>query len=256
VEHADDRRQPEVTPVVDVRRLVAGYDGEPVLLQVSFSAGAGRQVGIVGPNGSGKTTIFRVLLGMMPPTSGEVRLFGQPIGTLDRRRHPIGYLPQSRTTKRDFPVSARDVVSMGRVGRIGVFRFAGRADREAVDRAIAEVGLADKADRPFGALSGGEQQRFLLARALVAEAQLIILDEPVNGLDVATREQVDRLVGTHVATGGTALISTHDLSPDSLNRFDWLICLRGEIVAQGPPLEVAANEAVRRVFQGLPQVAG
>jgi manganese/zinc/iron transport system ATP- binding protein len=139
---------------------------------------------------------------------------------------------------------------MGRVGRVGLFRRPGAADRERVAAALEQVGLTHKSGQPFGALSGGEQQRLLLARALAGEARLFFLDEPVTGLDAATRRRFDAVLDGQVAAGCAAVVSTHDLSAEHLARFDWLVCLNGAVVAQGPPAEVASLDVWRRLFSG------
>ncbi len=179
-----------------------------------------------------------------------MQLFGVPAHQLDRRTHPVGYVPQARRLNLAFPLSGRDVVALGRIGRRGPFRVLRDDDRAAVARAIELVGLADKADRPFAGLSGGEQQRLLLARALTSEARLFCLDEPATGLDAATQERLGAIIDGLVADGSAVLVSTHDLSPENLDRFDRLVCLNGAVVAEGPPAEVTNLDVWRRLFSG------
>jgi manganese/iron transport system ATP-binding protein len=159
-------------------------------------------------------------------------------------------VPQARQLAAGFPVSVRDVALMGSVGRLGLFRWPGAADRAAVGQALEQVGLTHKADRPFGALSGGEQQRALLARALVSGARLFLLDEPVTGVDVATRRTFEELLDALAASGCAIVVSTHDLTAENLERFDWLVCLNGAVVEQGPPSEVIGREAWQGLFSG------
>lgn len=236
--------------VLRLDEVEAGYGHRPALRDVSLTVAAGTRVGLIGPNGSGKSTLFRVALGILPTWRGTVEVFGVPIRRLDRRRQPVAYVPQARQLASGFPVSARDVVMMGRVGGLGLFRWPGAADRAAVGRALDEVGLSHKAERPFGALSGGEQQRLLLARALVSGARLFFLDEPVTGVDAATQHQFDRLLDVLVTAGCTIVVSTHDLSAENLARFDWLVCLNGMVVTQGAPVDVINMEVWRRLFSG------
>lgn len=238
--------------VLRVERVDAGYGGRRVLRDVSLVVAGGARVGLIGPNGAGKSTLLRVALGLLPPWRGTVELFGQPASRLDRRRQPVAYVPQARDLARDFPVSTRDVVAMGRIGRLGPFRWPGQADRAAVARALAQVGLMEHADRPFGTLSGGQQQRALLARALAGAARLLFLDEPVTGIDVATQRQIDDLLDRLVADGCALIVSTHDLSPEHLARFDWLVALNGRVIAQGPPAQVTTLDIWRRLVAGAP----
>jgi manganese/iron transport system ATP-binding protein len=244
-------------PVLRLAHVDAGYGGRLAIHDVSLTVTAGQCVGLIGPNGAGKSTLFRVALGTLATWRGTVELFGVPPRRLDRRRQPVAYVPQARRLDGSFPASARDVVGMGRVGRRGLFRFPGAADRTAVAQAIEQVGLAHKADRPFGALSGGEQQRVLLARALAAEARLLLLDEPATGVDVATQAELHRVINQLVAAGCAVVVSTHDLSAVNLARFDWLLCLNGGVIAQGPPDEVTSLDVWRRLFSGRPaELAG
>jgi manganese/iron transport system ATP-binding protein len=234
--------------VLRLDRVDAGYGGRRAIRDVSLAVAAGERVGVIGPNGAGKSTLFRVALGILAPWRGAVELFGAPGARRDPRRDPVAYVPQARELDATFPVSARDVVAMGRVGRRGPFRWPGAHDRAAVARALEVVGLADQAGRPFGALSGGQQQRVLLARALASEAHLLLLDEPATGVDAPTRRRVDALIGELAADGCAVLVSTHDLSEEHLARFDRLVCLNGAVVAQGPPGEVTRLEVWRRLF--------
>jgi manganese/iron transport system ATP-binding protein len=237
-------------PVLRLQGVDAGYGGRLALHAVSFAVAAGARVGIIGPNGGGKTTLFRVALGILSPWRGSVELFGIPARQLDHRANPLAYVPQVRHLNLTFPASARDVVAMGRVGRLGLLRRTGPQDRALIDQALEQVHLAHKADRPFSALSGGEQQRLLLARALVTEARLFFLDEPVTGLDVATKEQFDQILAALAVRGCALVVSTHDLSAENLARFDWLICINQSVVAQGPPAEVTSLDVWRQLFSG------
>lgn len=234
--------------VLRLANVDAGYGDRLAIRDVSLTVAAGIRVGVLGPNGSGKSTLFRVALGILAPWRGQVELFGVPGGRLDRRRQPVAYVPQARQLTPHFPVSARDVVLMGRVGRRGLFRWLGESDRVAADRSLDQVGLRHKAERPFGALSGGEQQRVLIARALASEARLFFMDEPVTGVDVMTERQIDDLLDELVAGGAAVVVSTHNLSEANLARFDWLVCLNGMVVAQGPPTVVASLEVWRQLF--------
>jgi ABC-type Mn2+/Zn2+ transport system ATPase subunit len=209
-------------PAVAASGLSAGYDGEPVLDEVSFEAGAGQTVCVLGPNGGGKTTLFRVLLGELEPLAGAVELSGRP-----------GYMAQTERTRLDFPVSALDVALMGTLAQGRWWLPPRRADRDAARAAIERVGLADQASTRFGELSGGQRQRALLARALVQDAPVLLLDEPLSGVDPASATVIDGLFGELRAEGRTLLVASHDV--ESARTYDLVLCLNGRQVAFGPP---------------------
>jgi zinc transport system ATP-binding protein len=193
--------------VLACRDLDFAYDGRPVLRGVNLAIPAGDFVSVVGPNGSGKTTLLRLALGLLRPTAGEVTVFGE---RPERARHRIGYVPQHAHLDPMFPVSALDVVLMGRLGlgpRLGPWR---RRDREAARAALAEVGLTDHVDRHFAALSGGQKQRTLIARSLAGEPELLLLDEPTAGLDAHVEEGFFRLLES-LNRRLTIVMVSHDL---------------------------------------------
>ena len=191
--------------------VVAGYDHGIVLHGVSARLLPGQVVALMGPNGSGKSTLLKVILGLLEPLSGRVEVLGSTPARLDRRRHQIGYMPQLRDVDRAFPVTVFDLAMMGRVGRLGLFRWPGARDREIVAGVLEQVGLTDLADRPFGALSGGQQQRAFMARALAQEPDLLVLDEPAAGVDDEHRARTGRLLADLRAQGVPMLIATHDV---------------------------------------------
>ncbi|MBK9473809.1 MAG: ABC transporter ATP-binding protein [bacterium] len=194
-------------PVLACRNLDFGYEGRPVLSGVNLAIPAGDFVSVVGPNGSGKTTLLKLALGLLRPTAGEVTVFGE---RPERARHRIGYVPQHTHLDPLFPVSALDVVLMGRLGLgsgLGPWR---RRDREPARAALAEVGLADHADRHFASLSGGQKQRTLIARSLAGEPELLLLDEPTAGLDAHVEEGFFRLLET-LNRRLTIIMVSHDL---------------------------------------------
>jgi len=201
--------------VVRLRGIDASYEGErsATLRGIDLSVNEGELLAIVGPNGAGKTTLLDVIDGLLPASSGEVSVFGEPMSTGSHRlRRRIGYLPQDLFFSPSTPYLVRDVVLMARFGGLRPFTFVGRADREAVGEALAAVGLVDLAGRPIGRLSGGQQRKALLARALAQRAALLLLDEPTANLDPEANADVERLVvALKEELSSTALVVSHEV---------------------------------------------
>ena len=229
---------------VSVHDLWAGYDGNPALEALTFDLPAGTLVGLAGPNGSGKTTLLKTMLGLLQPWRGRIELFGQPIKSARRR---LGYAPQSELVDWDFPATVGDVVMMGRYGRIGLLRRPGAADRDAVRDALAQVALGGLADRQIGELSGGQQRRMLIARALAQEAELMLLDEPLVGLDATSQHDLLTLFETLRDKGKTLLVATHDLSCVAAC-FDLTLLLNRRLVAFGVPGEIFTPELLNEAY--------
>ncbi|NLF31774.1 MAG: ABC transporter ATP-binding protein [Planctomycetes bacterium] len=211
-------------PIVAASDVWFAYDGQPVLREVSFTIRAGERVCVVGPNGGGKTTLLKLMLGLLEPTRGELRIFGEPPGRQQRR---VGYTPQHSQFDAAFPVSVLDVVLMGRLGRtpmVGPYR---RADRAAAADALAEVGLADLRRRPFSALSGGQRQRVLIARALASEPELLLLDEPTANLDVGVEQEFGDLLAD-LSERLTLVLVSHDIGFVA-ELVDKVVCVRGTV---------------------------
>ena len=232
-------------PAVEVRNLSAGYDGHTALDDVTFTVEQGCLAGLVGPNGSGKSTLLRVILGLHKPWRGEVRIVGRE-GSGARGR--IGYMPQSELVDWSFPVTALDVVLMGRYGRLGLMRRPGPRDRQEAMAALERVRLADLSQRLIGELSGGEQRRMLIARALAQDADLILLDEPLAGLDATAQHDLLALLDDLRREDKTLFVATHDLSCVAAN-FDHAVLLNRRVVAFGRPAEVFTEELLSAAFQ-------
>ncbi|KXK63471.1 ABC transporter [Micromonospora rosaria] len=230
------------TPVISVTHGAVGYDGRPVLRDVSFTVTAGDVVAVLGANGSGKSTLIRAVLGLVPLTAGSVELFGTPQRRF-RRWHRIGYVPQRLGAGSGVPATVREVVASGRLARRGVLRPPGAADRAAVAAALDAVGLADRARDPVATLSGGQQQRTLIARALAGQPDLLVLDEPTAGVDAASQEAFATALRGFVAGGGTVLLVAHELGPlrPVINRA--LVVHQGGIAHDGAVPEPAGHHA-------------
>ncbi len=218
-------------------RVSAGYGETLALRDVTFAAPAGRQIAVLGPNGGGKTTLFRAILGEIPARFGTIT-----------RSASVAIVPQTERSRLDFPVSAIDVVLRGTIAARPWWRPAGRSDRDAAREALQAVGLEDRADIAFGALSGGQRQRVLVARALVRRAKVLLLDEPYTGLDTTSSKRLDRLFDDLAASGHTLLIATHDVA--QCQPWDAVLCLNGEQVAFGPPAETLTPEVLEQTYGG------
>ncbi len=209
---------------VALEDVTAVYEGEriPALHGISLSVERGRIVAIVGPNGAGKTTLLEVINGLLPITTGMIRVLGERVTPGSHRlRQRIAYLPQDLFFEPATPFLARDVVLMGRFGKLGLFRLPGKVDREAVEEAMAAVGVAEFARRPIGRLSGGQQRKVLLARVIARRPELLLLDEPLANLDPASKEELSHLIlRIHSALGLTTLFVSHEPGPllDSADR--------------------------------------
>ena len=218
-----------------IEGLEAGYDERRVLEGIDARLERGEAAALLGPNGSGKSTLLKTVLGLLTPWAGRVEVYGRRPDALDHRRWQIGYVPQLREVDRSFPASAADVVMMGRVGRLGLLRRPGGRDQALVREVLKQVGLADRAGQPFGALSGGQQQRVFLARALAQVPDLLVLDEPVAGVDDDHRRQIGQLLESLKSSGVPLLVATHDLDELLPLRFDQHWTLRqGQLAIDRP----------------------
>jgi ABC-type Mn2+/Zn2+ transport system ATPase subunit len=218
--------------LVSADRLAIGYSGKVVLDELTFSVAPGQRIGILGPNGGGKSTLLRALLGELPPLAGRLELSER-----------CSVVPQTERSRLDYPVSALDVALMGSVSRLSWWRRPGRRERASALAALAEVGLERLAQHPFGELSGGQRQRVLVARALVQDAGIVLLDEPFTGVDAASADVLAALIDRLAAEGRGVLVATHDV--DQARGFDRVLCLNGRQIAFGRPdvLSLAVLEA-------------
>jgi manganese/iron transport system ATP-binding protein len=218
----------------------------PALDGVTLTVPHGAQVAVVGPNGAGKSTLFKALVGLLPLRGGSVLVNGRPPND---QTDPVAYVPQREEVDWRFPVTVRDVVAMGRYGRVGPLRRFRDEDHAAVAQALESLDLAELADRPVGELSGGQQQRVFLARALAQEPHVLLLDEPFTGVDAQVRESVLGVLQDLREQRVTALVSTHDLRLAG-ERFELVALLNHRLIAYGTPAEVFTPEHVQEAFGG------
>lgn len=229
---------------LEVRDLNVAYQTKVVVWDADFDAPAGRLVAIVGPNGAGKSTLLKAALGLIPAASGTASFFGQPYRKVRSR---VAYVPQRESVDWDFPVSAADVVAMGLYRKLGWCRPVGRREIELAREALAKVGLADYSGRQISQLSGGQQQRVFLARALVQQADLYLMDEPFASVDAATERAIVDVLRDLRAAGRTVVCVHHDL-PTVPEYFDHVALLNMRVVAQGPVAEVFTIDNLRKTY--------
>lgn len=222
-------------PLLTVEGLSVVRDGRRVVEAVTFSAHPGDLIAVVGPNGAGKSTLFAALLRLLP-SSGQVVAAG-----------PFGYVPQHQPGQAAFPVTALDVALMGAYRRVGPFRRLGRDDRREAVAALERLGMADLARRPFSALSGGQRQRVLLARAFVQRGSVLLLDEPLAGVDAVSEEAIFAALEQERAEGGAVLIATHDLA-FARERCSHALLLNVRVHAFGPPAQALTGATLRSAY--------
>lgn len=229
-----------------VEDLTVSYEDKPVLWDIDLDVPPGVMCAVIGPNGAGKSTLIKTALGLVRPLAGHVRFFGLPYRAARAR---VGYVPQRATVDWDFPATALDVVVMGLYGQLGLFRRPGKAHRARALAALDQVGMADFARRQISDLSGGQQQRVFIARALVQDADLYFLDEPMAGVDAKTEAAIIALLHGLRDRGKTVIVVHHDLQ--TVERyFDWLVLLNRKIIAQGSVAQAYTAENLRRAYGG------
>lgn len=231
---------------LEVHDLTVAYQKKPVLWGVDVTVPKGNLVGIVGPNGAGKSTLIKAAMGLLPISSGWVKVFGTPLKENFRR---VGYVPQRESVDWDFPVNVMDLVLMGRYGHLGVLQRPTKHDRDVAKECLDKVKMLPYANRQIANLSGGQQQRVFLARALAQEADLYFMDEPFAGVDAATEAAIIELLHELKAKGKTLLVVHHDL-PTARNYFDMLLLLNMRVVAFGPTEEVFTYELLQKTYGG------
>lgn len=229
-----------------VEDLTVSYHGKPVLWDIDLDVPPGVMAAIVGPNGAGKSTLIKSILGLVPSVAGHVTLHGLPYRKARRR---VGYVPQRSSVDWDFPTTALDVVMMGLYGRLGWLRRPGRRERNQAREALTMVGMQEFADRQISQLSGGQQQRVFLARALVQQADVYFLDEPMAGVDATTERAIVEILRRLRDQGKTVIVVHHDLQTVR-SYFDWMLILNVRVIAQGRVKDIYTAEHLRRAYGG------
>jgi ABC-type Mn2+/Zn2+ transport system ATPase subunit len=223
--------------LIEAAGLAVGYGGEPAVSDVSFTLAAGERLALLGPNGGGKTTLLRAILGELSPQAGSLRVEAS-----------CGSVPQTERSRLDYPVSALDVATMGSLSGLPWWRRPGRAERATAREALARVGLESLAGETFGELSGGQRQRVLIARALVQDARVLLMDEPFTGLDRPASERLEALIAALAEEGHAVVIATHDL--EQARRWDSVLCLNRRQIAAGAPDRVLDRAVLEATYGG------
>ena len=229
-----------------IEDLTVSYQSKPVLWDIDLDVPPGVLAAIVGPNGAGKSTLIKAILGLVTPSAGHIYVFGK---TYEKQRRRIGYVPQRSSVDWDFPTTAIDVVTMGLYGQLGWLRRPGRRERAQAEHALELVGMQDYADRQISQLSGGQQQRVFLARALVQDADVYFLDEPMAGVDATTERAIVNILRELRDEGKTVIVVHHDLQTVT-SYFDWMLILNVRTIAQGPVSRVYTADNLRAAYGG------
>jgi ABC-type Mn2+/Zn2+ transport system ATPase subunit len=233
-------------PAIRLTNVAAGYDGQLVLRDVDLEIEAGSLTSVVGPNGAGKSTLLKVIAGLLRPRTGAAIVLGASPGEEAKR---IAYVPQAELVDWQFPVSVSDVVSMGRYARLPLMRPLSKADRTLVRESLEQVGMAAFGDRQIGRLSGGQRRRVFLARALAAEPDLFLLDEPVTGIDATTQEDIMDILEAQARLGRTVIATTHDLMC-AAERFQRVVAINRTVIAHGPSSLVLDRDILAKTYGG------
>ena len=232
---------------IEVKEVSFSYNGDPILQDISFDVKEGEYLGIIGPNGGGKTTLFKVILGLLKPQTGEVRIFGEPQSSF-KSRHLIGYVPQRSLSDYYFPATVDEIVRSGRTARLGLFRRISREDAIAIERVMEVTDVGRLRGRLIGQLSGGERQRVFIARALASEPKILILDEPDVGVDINAQEKFySFLEDLNSNTGITILLISHDIDVVA-HQAKTILCLNRRLVCHGPPRDFITEEYMQKLY--------
>ena len=242
--HPFPHRRRSGQPIVELDNITVGYEGQPVLSNVNLQIMPGDFVGFLGPSGAGKTTLLRTILGATKVFEGQATVNGQKV---NGRRSQAGYVPQLETIDWNFPVTVEEVIMMGYSRRNRFFPWHRKEDWQAAREIMERLGIAHLEGRHIRQLSGGQQQRVFLARALVGNPSLLLLDEPTRGVDIKTRDEVMHLLHELNHQGITIAMTTHEINTVAAH-LPWLVCIKERVLAEGPPSEVISTENLRRTY--------
>jgi manganese/iron transport system ATP-binding protein len=240
----------QTAPILKVIDLSVDYDSGRALDSITFELPRAIQLAIVGPNGAGKSTLIKVIAGIIPPSRGKVHIFGEEPGD----HICIAYVPQRSQVDWNFPVNVRDVVMMGRIGKLGMLRRPKHGDWQAVDQALETVDLTGLARRQIGELSGGQQQRMFIARALAQEASIMLMDEPLTGLDINSQRDILDILSSLRDRSVTVLVALHDLKL-AAERFDAVMLLNHHLIGMGIPSDTFSSANLMKAY-GRDRVSG
>ncbi len=232
-------------PILELKNVSVQFNGNLALDNLSFTLRRGERTAVIGPNGAGKSTLFNVISGVLSPTQGRADVYGHRPG----RHICIAYVPQRSQVDWEFPVNVADVVMMGRVGVLGLFRWPKRKDWDYVYDSLELVNMSHLAKRQIGELSGGQQQRAFIARALAQEAELMLMDEPLTGLDVKSQEDIFRILDRLHQRKVTVMVAIHDLNL-AAERFDRLMLLNQKIIGFGQAKDVFRADLLAQAYSG------
>jgi len=230
--------------VLEIEQLTVNYDKTAVLWDVQCSIPEGKLTAVIGPNGAGKSTLLKASMGIVRPLSGSIRFFGQP---LHKVRSRVAFVPQRSSVDWDFPITAFDLVLMGCYGKLNFFERVSKKDKARAAQALERVEMTGLADRQIGELSGGQQQRLFIARALLQDADLYLMDEPFAGIDLATEKTLAALFCSMRDAGKTMVLVHHDLST-AAKYFDWVVMLNTCLIASGPARETLSEQNILRTY--------
>lgn len=231
---------------IELHDVTVSYHKKPVLWNVELDIPEGKLIGIIGPNGAGKSTLIKAVMGLLPLRSGWIKVYGKPA---KKQKGLLGYVPQRESVDWDFPVTVRDVVMMGRYGKLGLLKRPQISDKRVVEESLSKVGISGLAQRQISQLSGGQQQRVFLARALAQESRVYLMDEPFVGVDASTEKAIITLLQDLRSKGKTVLVVNHDLQA-AQNYFDHILMLNMRVVAFGPTNKVMTPELLQKTYGG------
>jgi len=231
---------------IETHNLTVSYNRRPVLWNVDFELPTGKIIGIIGPNGSGKTTLLKAIMGLVPTSSGYVKIFDQDLNDVRSR---VSYVPQRESVDWDFPASVMDIVLMGRYKKNNLFKRISKADRDIAAEALEKVNMLEFSKRQISQLSGGQQQRVFIARSLAQGADIYIMDEPFVGVDAATEEAILKLLSDMKEDGKTVVVVHHDLQT-AKDFFDWIVLLNTRMVAAGPIEDIFNETLLQEAYGG------